>query len=366
MMNELRQLLNQKYKSNPYPLKLTIATTFKCNSKCNICGIWKIYNNKPSEIKSELKINDYKRLFKELNDKLLWLEFTGGEPFLREDFIEVIKNCYIYLPSLLSIGITTNGLNSDKVIQDTNKILANKPNDTNITIGVSLDGNNNIYKDIRGIDGYKKALSTYLELRKMKRKYNNFNPHIAYTISSINAGKFKKFYIDIRDKYDIEINEFSFAVEHNSKYYNLKNNKNNKSNVSNLINDIDYILEIKNNYNNLHNIYQNGLITSLKNRFYYQYLKKAKDYLTEPSNVIIPCTAGKASAYIDPYGNVYACTMWDNKLGNITNQKFSTIWTGKTRKKIRKKIKNKKCPNCWTPCEAQPSWVSNLPWSLLK
>ncbi|HEC67280.1 MAG TPA: SPASM domain-containing protein [Candidatus Desulfofervidus auxilii] len=76
--------------------------------------------------------------------------------------------------------------------------------------------------------------------------------------------------------------------------------------------------------------------------------------------MIIPCSAGTYSSYIDPYGNVYPCTQWNFKFGNLKENSFKEIWWSKKAEKVRELIKNGKCPNCWTPCEAQPSWVMNF------
>jgi radical SAM protein with 4Fe4S-binding SPASM domain len=60
-------------------------------------------------------------------------------------------------------------------------------------------------------------------------------------------------------------------------------------------------------------------------------------------------------------GNVYPCTVFDRKLGNIRdyNYDLKKILTSETAKKVRKEIEADRCPQCWTPCEAHQMILSN-------
>jgi hypothetical protein len=56
--------------------------------------------------------------------------------------------------------------------------------------------------------------------------------------------------------------------------------------------------------------------------------------------------------------------MWGEKLVNIRdiNYDINQAWNSKRFNDIRVLIKNEKCPNCWTPCEAYQS----IFWAILK
>ena len=66
------------------PYKLNFCITYKCNSRCKTCNIWKI------NAKNELSIDEIK-LFADKNRYFKWIELTGGEVFLRNDFVDIIK-----------------------------------------------------------------------------------------------------------------------------------------------------------------------------------------------------------------------------------------------------------------------------------
>jgi MoaA/NifB/PqqE/SkfB family radical SAM enzyme len=96
------------------PSEVWLKLTERCNCRCQMCDIWK--NNIHAE--GELSTQDWKNVLlgfrKWLGKKHIW--FTGGEPFLRKDCIELIS----YGSSLgLSIGVITNGilLDSSRISQ---------------------------------------------------------------------------------------------------------------------------------------------------------------------------------------------------------------------------------------------------------
>ena len=67
-------------------MDLTVITTYRCNSHCSMCYIWK-YPTDPGE---EVNAEDLKKLpggFDNLN-------ITGGEPTLRKDLSELVETLH--------------------------------------------------------------------------------------------------------------------------------------------------------------------------------------------------------------------------------------------------------------------------------
>jgi len=67
-----------------------LAITYRCDSRCTTCNIWKIQNHQ----KDELTLGEIDSFFKENREFLKDVEsiqITGGEPYLREDLTEIIK-----------------------------------------------------------------------------------------------------------------------------------------------------------------------------------------------------------------------------------------------------------------------------------
>lgn len=199
-------------------------------------------------------------------------------------------------------------------------------------------------------------MRTFLELKRISHSSSNMRPHIAYTINHANAGGFYDFYGHVSEKHGIDISEISFAVEHPFGYYFKNNPAVSQETMATFKKQALYDIQIIRDLRHRRKLnYSNPL-----NLFYDYYLRNVSTYFMNPMQQIIPCRACEFSAFIDPYGDVYACTMWNEMLGNLKERSFRSVWESPLRQTARQIVRTGRCPNCWTPCEAQPSWFFNL------
>jgi MoaA/NifB/PqqE/SkfB family radical SAM enzyme len=357
MINKLKAIVKTSRAvvgRSPFPLKLTVGLTYQCQSKCNHCDIWKIYQRNPERYKDEAQCSIYLKLLEDLKDNVLWLEFTGGEPFLRKEIVEIVSFA-LNNTGIVAAGITSNGLDHDLVLKNVREILT-KSKKKQLVIGISIDGDPETYECVRGLNGFDSAMRTFLDLKRIASSFKNMRPHIAYTISHFNAGSFPDFYGFISEEYGINIAEISFAVEHPFGYYFQDQSENNREMIhkfeKQILYDIQFIRSL------MHNSKLN--YTNPLNLFYDYYLENVSTYFKNPMQQVIPCKACELSAYIDPYGYVYPCTMWNKVLGSLKKRSFISIWESAKRQATMQAVRAERCPNCWTPCEAQPSWLFNL------
>lgn len=132
----------------------TVELTGKCNANCKHCIV-----NANSSNKADLSTERIIRLIEELGDEgCKSITFTGGEPFLREDW-----PLFLHKAKALNMRIVmmTNGLKIDDSVI---KILKN----FNVSIGLSLDGaDSNTHDEIRGVNGiFKHSVEILKKLRK--------------------------------------------------------------------------------------------------------------------------------------------------------------------------------------------------------
>jgi radical SAM protein with 4Fe4S-binding SPASM domain len=85
------------------PIISHLAITSRCNMRCQYCSVRKIHQ----KYSQELSTSDYKKMIEKLNDwGVFQIGFTGGEPTLREDIVELTK----YVSSVgTACNMTTNG-----------------------------------------------------------------------------------------------------------------------------------------------------------------------------------------------------------------------------------------------------------------
>ena len=224
-----------------------------------------------------------------------------------------------------------------------------------------MDGVGETYAKVRGLDSFDRVMRTFKELRELKAQFPNLRPHICYTMSRFNAGEFQAFYDNVRRDHCVSIDEISFTFEHFVGFYfrELPTVQPNSAEFSKLLlKDLAAIQRIREKSGSTSRF-------ALKDMFYDYYLNHIPRFLADPHRQVLPCSAGRLSAFVDPYGNVQPCSMWNKVIGNLKSSSFREIWTSPEKIAVRKEVIKEACPNCWTPCEAQPTWIGNLPRALI-
>jgi MoaA/NifB/PqqE/SkfB family radical SAM enzyme len=324
------------------PFELNFAITYKCNSKCTICNIWK------EKGLDELSLEEIEKFSKKINF-VHWMRLTGGEPFLRKDYVNIVKILNDNLTGLYLITTATNGLLPDLIHEKVKKVLEFLKKRYIIT--VSLDGPEKIHEKIRGVEGsWNKAIETYKKLKSLEKKYKNFKVFFGYTISPLNLGFFKRTLNDVKRLIPkIKANDFHVNLFQTSDvYYKNEGVFLDKKYFVDAINELDSILKLRGKPKNYLELIEN------------KYLELGKKYL-KTHKIPIKCNIFNLSCFIDPFGNVFPCTILNYSLGNLRENDYDLykILSSDNAKKIKEKIMNGECPQCWTPCEAHQIILSN-------
>ncbi|KKQ78664.1 MAG: Radical SAM domain protein [Parcubacteria group bacterium GW2011_GWC2_38_7] len=118
--------LNKEYSKdiNMKPEELHVELTHLCNSKCITCDIWDIHKRTGKSVKDEISLDDIKKLLSGSNalKGIKTVVLSGGEPFLRPDFVDICFAIKDTLPQA-SLGILTNGINTEVIVSKMKQIL---------------------------------------------------------------------------------------------------------------------------------------------------------------------------------------------------------------------------------------------------
>jgi len=299
-----------------YPFNYTISVTSKCNLKCKTCNIWK---NQPL---NELNLKEWEKIFSSLGKSPLWITISGGEPFLRKDLVSIVKLISKYnKPQILNIA--TNGILTEKIVSDVNKIITFYKG--KLIINISIDGLKEKHNFIRGNKCFDKVIETYNRLKKIKK----ITVGIHTVISKYNVKDIPKIY-DYINKLNPDSHIFEIAEK--------------RKELQNL--DLDFIPLSKDYFKTIDFLMKNkkkfkgiSKLTYILRKKYYLLSKKA--LLTKKE--IVPCYAGVASAHINHNGDLWACCIKCDVLGNLRENNFKDIWKSSKARKVREKIKNEKC-----------------------
>ncbi|MCX5706109.1 MAG: radical SAM protein [Candidatus Omnitrophica bacterium] len=337
-INFFRNILNSNLRRPGFPYKLTFAITYRCNLRCQTCRIWE------KEKREELSVSDIELFFKR-NSRFNWVDFTGGEIFLRKDLVDIIRvaienSRYLYL-----LHFPTNGYLTRKIVSEVKEILNFKT--TLFVVTVSLDGPPALHDTLRGINGaWLNAIETFKGLKTLKDK--RFKVYLGMTLSKYNSGLVKETYQKTKERIPaISYNDFHFNIAQTSNHF-YKNADVDLGVDKGLIKDIKEIIK------------EEKIFSAIK-FLEYIYQKLSSKYI-ETKRPPVVCKALSASVFLDPYGDVYPCSIWSEKIDNLRDFDFDLkkIWDSKDIKKIRHRITNRECPGCWTPCEAYQAILGSL------
>jgi MoaA/NifB/PqqE/SkfB family radical SAM enzyme len=305
------------------PMSLTLSVTYRCNSHCKTCNI----HNKTAK---ELSLEEWEKVADTLRGNVFWLTFSGGEPFLRKDLVELVQLFYRYArPSI--INIPTNGLLSDVTLQAVKRI-AISCEKAQIIVNVSIDDIEEKHDIIRGVQGsYNKAIETFRGLKGLKLP--NLTVGIHTVISRYNVSNVPQIYDTIRslspDSYVTEIAEereelctVGSGITPQPDEYSIA---------------ADFLIDA------IRKHHLNG-VGRVAGAFRIQYYDMVKRLLSEDRQ-IIPCYAGFASAQIAPDGEVWACCTKAESMGNLRDYDydFKRAWFSEKAEALRRSIKNGMC-----------------------
>jgi len=298
-----------------------------------MCRIWK----KPRL--PELTTKQIESFFSRSNS-FSWIGLTGGEIFLREDLIEIVGMALGYCKDLCVLHFPTNGYLKERIVGQTGEILKLKPRRLFVT--VSLDGPPNIHDKIRGVQGsWANAIGTFLALQDMP----GVSSYLSMTLGDENLGLIDETINSIKNVYPkFDANKMmNFNAFQRSSHY-FENTDLAGPDKKLLLADIQKALKIL------------GTGPAIKNYLQKNYLGLYETY-AKTGHSPLPCQALSASCFINPYGDIFPCGVYDKKIGNLKDAgfKLAGLWKKEEVVKLRNACKNGSCPGCWSPCDAYQS-----------
>jgi MoaA/NifB/PqqE/SkfB family radical SAM enzyme len=336
-----KAILGANLRTPELPYKVTFVATYHCNFRCEMCNIWQkksVNEMTPAEIAQ----------FFSRWPQFRWVHLTGGELLMRRDLDDVIAAIQGSCRDLYLLNFPTTGWFGDKTVEIAEKTL--KRGVGRLMMTISIDGPKALHEEMRGLPGsWDKGIETFRRLRGIKK--SNFQTVVGMTLMEKNAAKVDETIEAIRQVIpDFSRKELHLNIGHESGHYfaNLG-----YGGVSTYHAKVMEAVEKHRQANgsSLHPVHV------LEDR--YQALIP-KYYETHKSP--LPCTALSSSCFIDAYWNLFACSIWDEKVGNLRDNGFDlkALWESDRRKELREDVVEERCSHCWTPCEAYPTILGNL------
>ena len=334
-----KSVVNNQLGRVDLPSMVTFIVTWRCNLRCFMCDVWKKNDH------DDMTPEEAGAIFKQF-PKLDTLRLTGGEPFLRRDFSQLVGTILENVEPTV-IHITTAGVMYERITEFAKTFGSKK-----LHLKVSIDAVGDRHDEIRGYRGlYNKSLRTLRTLAELREQYG-FYLGVNQTISDRNWDHI----VPLREAM-AELNipvHYAIATDHYT-LYRMNTSKENETPDMRSVSMSDftpeqlaYIFDQLDRRDAIHDvpewIVQRYYLHGLKNRL----LKGIES--PKPS-----CIELFDHMRLMPNGDVMTCVYYPNVVGNLRRQTLRDVWFGKDIEPQRKVVKN--CVGCWAGCEVKPNAI---------
>lgn len=323
LIKYLPRLLSKK---DSMPLYITYFVTNRCNLFCEHC----FYSASLNRRTEELTLPEIEKMTAGMGHFPVLL-YSGGEPFMRKDLVEVTeafyRNCRIQY-----LSIPTNG----SFLGPTEKMVARMCEicpDLTIVINFSVDGLEEEHNRIRGSNkAFGNAMRTFDAVQKLKGDHRNLHTGFVTTFTRSNQDNIDGVY------------EYLKSLRPDNVSINLIRGQPKNP----VVGEID-ILKFKAITARLeHDLHSGELpgydeFTAAMGRRKYEMVIRT----FEDDRFQSVCYASRIAGVIYPEGDVYPCELLDEdkKIGNIRdfNLDFRKLWLSERNRQIADWIEKTRC-----------------------
>ncbi|MBT7618606.1 MAG: radical SAM protein [Calditrichaeota bacterium] len=291
-----------------HPLDVIWELTYRCNEKCEHCYVLQTDRN-------ELSKERCMKILQELADAgVLFITFTGGEPFLREDIFDLISEArrLKFAVTIFTNG-TLLGLEECKWLSKKNlrsmeiSLYGSKPETHDSITGVQ----GSFHSTIRAVECLiENGVRVVLKMIVMRKNVNELGELVRYA-----------------QECNVRFRWSSVLTPRND-------------------GDVSFMKDMRLSDNELRTITEREF--SLDEEPSPDLLLKAFDDLENK----IPCSAGHTTCGILPDGTVLACPQFVQGTNNLKDSGFLEIWNESTHFKAIRNITESNLPECET-CAAK-------------
>lgn len=276
--------------------QLMLYATSRCQSKCKHCSIWK----KPQE---HLTLDEIKGIMhSKCVTKRTTVGLEGGEFVLHPQADEIMAWFHENHPNYT---LLSNCLAPQRVIDAVRKY---KPKH----LYVSLDGDSETYRHMRGVDGHDKVIKVVETLK------DEIPVSLMFCLSPWNSFRDMQYVIDVATRHNVDVR---IGIYGTMAFFDTK---------AGLLEVDDFVKHIP---QNIHNTQENYDFVAL----YDQWRK---------GNLNLRCQSIMSCLVIHSNGDVPICQNLDVRLGNIRNNSLDEIFNGETGCKTQCHY-SENCNGCW-------------------
>lgn len=312
---------------------LILAVTDRCNHACKMC----YYHDSLNRNKNELSLDEYRRVSSAL-DNIKVLMISGGEPFLRDDLVDICK-LFADNNNIESLFIPTNGSIPETVVTGVESILSMLPA-VRLTMMLSLEGLQNTHDTMHGNTGaFHSVIKTIKTLNLLRFKKRQDHQSFSLFLNTVVTTQNIQEVIPLMDyiKHTVLVDSHTFTPMRGTG----KESVHQPPSGENFRKLFDQAIPYFNFYAGRESVSEEHA------DFYLKWLNRRFDLwidVLEGGKWPFICQAGKSIGVIEPDGDVRLCELKPS-IGNIreTDYDFKKVWFSDEAEEIRASVKQCSC-----------------------
>jgi MoaA/NifB/PqqE/SkfB family radical SAM enzyme len=307
-----------------------------CNLTCDHCFYWRNLNQR-----NDLSFDEIEALSKDLGP-IENLNLSGGEPFIRPDFAEIVK-LFIRNNGVKQIYVPTNGYFTAK----TEKALRSVLEEEDLLLfacELSLDGTQEYHNGFRGNKkSFQNAMETYGMMAELQKGDPRLRIHSISTATNQNIHEIHA------------LTEYLFAECPAMDHHNLAVIRGDRKDPSLLAPSVEEYANLSQHIRSLWHPREADRYGAIVEPM----LQWTKLETMKQQTQVVPCKAGVLTGVVYANGDVSVCELHE-PLGNLRDAPFSELWNSQKARELRESIA---CKECWCTTEVfmWPSIVFHPP-----
>ena len=314
------------------PIHLTFFVTRRCNSNCPFCFYLRS-DDSAAQVRPELSLEEIGKVSSSLGP-LLWLAFSGGEIFLRDDLVEIAETFYRNNRPAIML-FPTNGLLTGSIRERIETIVRSCPKSV-VALKLSIDGLGDAHDSLRRTPGsFAKTMETYKAVKELEDRYPNLELGVNTVFCSENQDAMDGIIEYVAGLPGIRTHTISLvrgSLE--DKQYGQVDTK-------------KYLAAIQKIERNLKKgnacVYRfgGGRIKASQDIIQRRLIHRT---MTEQAR-LIPCYAGRLNLVLEEGGEVFPCEVLKESFGNVRDYDYDMrkVVRSEKARKINASIENKGC-----------------------
>lgn len=348
MYSPLRHLPSVLWKRKP--IQLTFFVTRRCNLRCPFC-FYLESADRPETDAAELSLDEIRKVTLSLGS-LLWIAFSGGEIYLRDDLVEISRLFYDNNKPAIML-YPTNGQLPDLIREKTERILQHCRKSV-VVVKLSLDGLAGVHDALRNRPGcFERAMRTYRLLSDLAGRYPHFELGVNTVLCSENQDRMDDLVDFVGGLEGIRTHTISLVRG------NLLDERYKKVDAESYGNAATRLEECL----------RSG--ASPVYRFKGARLKAAQDIAQRKlihrtmlaRTQLTPCYAGRLNLVLTETGEVYPCEILPERLGNVREHDYDVMKILRSERagEVTDAIRRRRC-HCTHECYLITNILFNPRW----